>query len=241
MDSTSETKFSAHLIYSKIAFQTNCQISSFVNKLIKSFNAQEKDCFQCQVGGVESVFIDTNVYDRNRNLRIYLSSKLGRKSQFVQSHMLGVNVNEDPKQLFKESIIQNITSEAKIIEEKLICVVDESRRLSNVEGRSKVAMPCPYSEIEAIIQENIKEPGRIDNCSFYPATDIYLFNVRGSRFCPNVQREHRSNRVYFTFNCGTMLLEQKCHSLNCRGFSKILEIPAAKLDWLTNMEKWEED
>ena len=237
LESTSENKFSVHIIYKRITFETNCDIRTFIRKLVNSFNDQEKVKFECYSSGKKRLFLDELVYDKNRNFRLFLSSKFGRKNQFIYS-VMNENESKDLSQVFKESLITNIPEDAVLLETFNINKAEESRMVH--EG-SKPTICCPFPEIEKLINRNIACPGFIDGCQFYPKTSIYRFDVSGTRYCPNVERVHRRNRIYFVFNASTLLLEQKCHSTHCLGFSKIIVIPP-ELDfkWFTNMKEWNE-
>lgn len=50
---------------------------------------------------------------------------------------------------------------------------------------------------------------------------MLLYHVQGTRFCGNVQREHKSNGIYFVASTFTRRLYQKCFDPDCRGYKSL--------------------
>lgn len=40
-------------------------------------------------------------------------------------------------------------------------------------------------------------PGKVRNCVWWPETKLLLFNITGNRYCANIDRQHKSNGVYY--------------------------------------------
>merc|ERR1719263_1240559 len=45
-----------------------------------------------------------------------------------------------------------------------------------------------------------------------------VFNISGTRFCPRIGREHKSNGVYFVADLEQGCWRQKCYDPDCRNF-----------------------
>merc|ERR1712200_347346 len=89
LDSTSESKFSVHLIFTNLVFADNHQTGKFVNNFLLSLDYKTSSLFRGKKGEEDTLSIDTGVYTKNKNFRLFLSSKFGRKQIFdVSEHDL---------------------------------------------------------------------------------------------------------------------------------------------------------
>lgn len=84
LDSSTDEKFSRHLIFTSSRFQDNVQQGHFVEKLVDAI-ARSRDPALAQLqssivdaGGNPASFVDVGVYTRNRNFRLFLSSKINK-------------------------------------------------------------------------------------------------------------------------------------------------------------------
>jgi len=56
--------------------------------------------------------------------------------------------------------------------------------------------------------------------------DVLLLSMRGSRWCGNVARHHRSNGIYYVVDLATGTWWQKCYDLECGGYrSEMMPLP----------------
>lgn len=128
LDSSTEEKFSHHLIFQSLVFSNNLQAGYFVkfvcseinNFLSEDHNLEDNGCFY---GGIttkdlldlkidKGLFCDQSVYSRNRHFRLFKSSKLKKNIPLVLSnnnkHKLSAEVHcEDcfDKEIFLKSLI----------------------------------------------------------------------------------------------------------------------------------------
>ncbi len=59
---------------------------------------------------------------------------------------------------------------------------------------------------------------------------VITFQVGGNRFCQRVQRQHKSNHIYFNVDLVTGNVTQRCHDPECSGFSFVAtKLPSALL------------
>lgn len=105
-------------------------------------------------------------------------------------------------------------------------------RLDGLESNKCVVFP--YSEIFNTIKILIKPNGFIRSWKYSYNLEAFYFYIGGTRFCKNVERQHRSNHVYFIFSMKDGCLRQACFS--CKGFySQPISCPSLK--WL-DFEPW---
>eukprot|EP01125_Pyxidicula_operculata_P000045 TRINITY_DN1005_c1_g3_i2.p1 TRINITY_DN1005_c1_g3~~TRINITY_DN1005_c1_g3_i2.p1 ORF type:complete len:530 (-),score=143.53 TRINITY_DN1005_c1_g3_i2:21-1610(-) len=129
LDSSSDKKFSRHLIFKKIVFLDNSHCGEFVNDLASVIvhnkdslgklivNKEKKDGTKSTENNNnnnmevsdKTLVIDMGVYSRNRNFRLFKSTKLGKNRPLVISKSNTFQY-EDEKDLFMCSIICNVGS-----------------------------------------------------------------------------------------------------------------------------------
>lgn len=122
LDSSTETKFSRHLIIRLpgAAFATNIHIGAFIQSLCK--RAQEERALDPRCGALfvkkgdvdDACFIDTGVYTRNRAFRLHLSSKAGKNAVLMPTRRYGTS-GLRPERIFMDALICNVTPEARLI------------------------------------------------------------------------------------------------------------------------------
>ena len=79
MESCSKEKYSSHVIFNGFCFQNISQTGQFVEYILNKFSEDEKILFSVNDKYGNNVpYIDTSVYNRNRQFRIIFSSKFGQ-------------------------------------------------------------------------------------------------------------------------------------------------------------------
>ena len=236
LDSSTSVKFSQHLIFTKVHFENNLIIKTFLSFLMSQLSDQERAVFQVWRRGQQVSFIDVSVYSKQRNFRIYLSEKMGKSTPLrtADSDLLSVRkfgqMNEDDRQfsIFKSSLVTNIqmgSQEVKIPRswshhKHEFSAVDQSQgKKSNV--REFQSTKSPFPDVDAFILRRIQPGGFIRLVKYYEnQRNSFIFAIGGSwRYCENVKRHHTSNNIYFICNVHEMTLVQKCHS--CVGYASV--------------------
>jgi len=60
----------------------------------------------------------------------------------------------------------------------------------------------------------------------FPSTNCIVYDSRGSAFCGNVGRVHKSNKSMLVINMNQFQFYRKCHDPDCRGYqSQPLPLP----------------
>ena len=254
LESSTETKFSIHLIFQKAIFSSNGHCGAFVKHLIASLSEEEKTQFEVKDHEENKTnFIDLSVYSRNRNFRLYLSTKYGKSARFRVSPLdifsLALLERADPveecegefhQKIFTSSLITSVEVDGSY---SLLNFQEDSSRRSRARAAREVVRSCdpsPYPELEDLVT-SLVSPGWVRQWRYCPHTDHLLFDIAGTRYCGNVRREHRSNHVYYTADLSRGVLWQGCHDQTCLGYrGEEVKIPPTLLAWV-NMEDWSQE
>ena len=143
LESSSDAKFSIHLIYKKVIFSNNDQMGQFVKKILscEKFSVFNKS-------GESISFVDQNVYTSNRNFRLIFSSKLGKcrplqiskidlsysclEDIFCSSLITNVDTTRDDLEILKYNEDKEVSAACEKVEECL------SNSLLDMHGRSRI-------------------------------------------------------------------------------------------------------
>ena len=121
LDSSTEKKFSAHVIFSKCVFFDIETCGQFVNHLIFNLDSKQERSFTIvDQYKQEGIFVDQTVYTKNRNFRLFLSSKFGKnnplEAQSISHFMEGENRKLCcEKTVFFQSLITNIPKNIELV------------------------------------------------------------------------------------------------------------------------------
>ena len=230
LDSSTDTKFSQHLIFTKTIFENNKACGHFVNFLQQQLLEEERSMMQVKNKDCEGEvsFVDSKVYNSNQNFRIFLSSKFGKSNPLVVAkidtsciHLSNLDSSDKCLKIFLMSLISNVPAEFKTIEMKDVLKpteISENLQQGNNNGGTFYTL-SPYPEIENVTS-NLVLPGYIESWRplkiFNGDFSVILYNIEGSRFCRNVGRHHSRNRIYYLFNLLSLTLVQACNS--CLGY-----------------------
>ena len=250
LESSTVKKFSVHLIFQKAIFPSNVDCGAFVRHLVSSLAEEERKMFEVkEKEGKLGHFIDLSVYSRNRNFRLYLSTKLGKTAQLsvsatdVSSAVL-LEENCEKSQadiewrIFCNSLITNVGETASVISLENINTTTTSIRLAKCrETVIKSSCRSPYPEIDKFVSELVY-PGRVRQWRYEGLTDSLVYDIAGNRYCSNVGRHHRSNHVFFTCQLSPGVLQQGCYDPSCSGYrGPQIRLPENCLAW-ARLQDW---
>ncbi|XP_053921396.1 DNA-directed primase/polymerase protein isoform X2 [Cuculus canorus] len=152
--------------------------------------------------GAKQLFVDLGVYTRNRNFRMYKSSKAGKNvilkiaedNQFVPNCKEKVSLEEA---YFLSSLICNISMR------------DDTKVLS-----------AGFSEEErmpAFLNRKTTRSSRgIRRWNYFSEEELLVYDISGYRWCENIGRAHRSNNIMILVDLKKEVWYQKCHDPVCR-------------------------
>jgi DNA-directed primase/polymerase protein len=244
LESHTTNKFSIHLIFNlrNHYFKDNEVLGSFMRRV-----AGQKDFKRFLVKtetGVTS-FVDLSVYGKSQNFRMIGCTKLGKESflkvspidQFVRSKTY---ISETG--IFYNSLITNFFKGKKrmLRLEDVNSVFASSRMVSNAIGSTEHKRGKSFKEQKIIVYDDISDfdvintyvkskigEGTIRNIVLSLTTGNLIYNLNNYRYCQNISRAHRSNKVFLVVDSLLESLYQCCHDkATCGGYrSDLVQLP----------------
>ncbi|XP_035753669.1 DNA-directed primase/polymerase protein isoform X2 [Egretta garzetta] len=183
----------------------------------------------------KAVFKDNShvgVYTRNRNFRMYKSSKAGKNvilkiaedNKFVPNCEENVSLEEA---YFLSSLICNIR--AKDDPTVLSSGFSEEERKTSASLNSKTTrssrdsmegyQDSPYPEIDYFVRSLVNKDGvqgGIRQWNYFSLEEILVYDISGYRWCENIGRPHKSNNIMILVDLKKEVWYQKCHDPVCR-------------------------
>ncbi|XP_066574283.1 DNA-directed primase/polymerase protein isoform X2 [Amia ocellicauda] len=181
--------------------------------------------------GRDQLFIDLGVYTKNRNFRLYKSSKAGKNVAFTvaednrfvpKAHQ---RVSEE-QQVFLSSIVSNVRFSENL--RILTCDTAEAKKAQNPPSsllpacKSALvtgALNSPYTEVDNFVLSLVKKDGiqgSIRQWNYFSSEELLVYDIVKFRWCHNVDRFHKSNNIMFVVDLKQELWYQKCHDPVCR-------------------------
>jgi len=241
LESSTEKKFSRHIIIPQVTFRSNEDAGRFVKRLCRDCR-KLNDVIEVQSedGTAKTTFIDVGVYTKNRCFRLLGSSKFG-KSRALTFSERSLWDAATTLESFTSSLVTNVSpSGIHLLMEPgagEVCGFSMTNRPHNdegaVTGSSRAHSPHPDADnfVWSIIRANGCK-GYIRSWMFFPATSTMLYSISGQyRFCGRIGRHHKSNGVYFVADLKAREMYQKCFDPDCRNFrSNAISMPNARVD-----------
>ncbi|KAH9503118.1 hypothetical protein Btru_069989 [Bulinus truncatus] len=214
-------------IYGDLSDFTSEQLTlfhSFSLEDLSSLLVQNKD-------GNETLFCDLGVYTKNRNFRLFLSSKLHQSNPLVLSsrNKFQASAKKDINQLTEESIFYS--SLVSLQNDSCIkflpvdpSVATCSGTYGYVQQTAAVKSPMsretddvmeggisssPFPLIDNFIQSLIKSKGSIYRWTYFKSCNRLVYSITCFRWCWNIHREHKSNNIMKTLDLAWVRLPIK--------------------------------
>uniref|UniRef100_A0A3P8TD32 DNA-directed primase/polymerase protein n=1 Tax=Amphiprion percula TaxID=161767 RepID=A0A3P8TD32_AMPPE len=260
LDSSTDHKFSRHLIFSlqNAAFKDNIHVGRFIHAILqpvlnkgkpgeagrmtgspqtKRRRQEERDLSFLQVknkDGKDGLFVDLGVYTKNRNFRLYKSSKVGKNAAFT--------VAEDNK--FTAKPQKGISAEEGVFLASLVCNVSfTGQRILTWDvsetNETKTSIPhcqqgsasnpnalsgcvsSPHQEVDTFVLTVVRKDGiqgSLRRWNYFAAEQLLVYDITKYRWCENVGRFHKSNNIMIVVDLKEEVWYQKCHDPDCRNF-----------------------
>nr|XP_042697980.1 DNA-directed primase/polymerase protein isoform X4 [Chrysemys picta bellii] len=216
LDSSTDEKFSHHLIFLlyKTAFKDNIHV--VVN---------DKE-------GGKQLVVDLGVYTKNRNFRLYKSSKAGKHAtlkiaednKFVPKPKKNISVEE---QYFLSSLVCNVRFSE--IERALTCDNPEGKEKMPKQTDRRVGSSTsdpiegyqysPYPEIDCFVLSLVNKEdnhGGIRRWNYFSLEELLVYDISRYRWCKNIGRAHKSNNIMILVDLKKEVYYQKCYDPVCR-------------------------
>nr|XP_046273314.1 DNA-directed primase/polymerase protein isoform X2 [Scatophagus argus] len=185
--------------------------------------------------GQDCLFVDLGVYTKNRNFRLYKSSKVGKNAaftvaddnKFVAKPEKGISVEES---VFLASLVCNLsftgqriltwdvpeTKETKTSQQPH-CQQGSATSADSLSG----CLSSPHQEVDNFVLTLVKKDGlygSIRRWNYFAAEQLLVYDIAKYRWCENVGRFHKSNNIMIVVDLKEEVWYQKCHDPECKNF-----------------------
>ncbi|XP_066172972.1 DNA-directed primase/polymerase protein [Sylvia atricapilla] len=182
--------------------------------------------------GNKQLFVDLGVYTKNRNFRMYKSSKAGKNvilkiaedNKFIPNCEKDVSLEEA---YFLSSLICNVqvSDDIKVLssgfseEERKMSAFLNSKTTRSSRDPLEGSQGSPYPEIDHFVRSLVNKhgiQGGIRQWSYFPPKELLIYDICGYRWCENIGRAHKSNNIMILVDLKNEVWYQKCHDPVCR-------------------------
>ncbi|NXR78797.1 PRIPO protein, partial [Pycnonotus jocosus] len=157
--------------------------------------------------GNKQLFVDLGVYTKNRNFRMYKSSKAGKN--------VILKIAEDNK--FIPNCEKDVSLEEAYFLSSLICNI---RLVAfGLTDPMEGYQGSPYPEIDSFVRSLVNKDGLqggIRQWSYFSLKELLIYDIFGYRWCENIGRAHKSNNIMILVDLKNEVWYQKCHDPVCR-------------------------
>ncbi|XP_047407675.1 DNA-directed primase/polymerase protein isoform X3 [Sciurus carolinensis] len=180
--------------------------------------------------GEKHLFVDLGVYTRNRNFRLYKSSKIGKcvtlevaeDNRFFPKQSKSIS---EENQYFLSSLVSNVRFSDTL--RILTCDTSQIKRkraeylnstISSVETIE--GFQCsPYPEVDRFVLSLVNKndiKGGIRRWSYFFPEELLVYDISKYRWCENIGRAHKSNNIMILVDLKNEVWYQKCHDPVCK-------------------------
>lgn len=182
--------------------------------------------------GENCLFVDLGVYTKNRNFRLYKSSKMGKNAaftvaddnKFTPKAEKGVSVEEG---IFLASLVCNISFTGQ----RILTFSQENHNnkmarslQGSVPNKASLLsgyLSSPHQEVDQFVLSLAQKDGiqgTIRRWSYFAAEQLLVYDMANYRWCENVARFHKSNNILIVVDLKEEVWYQRCHDPDCRNF-----------------------
>lgn len=182
--------------------------------------------------GEDCLFVDLAVYTKNRNFRLYKSSKMGKNvaftvaddNKFTPKTEKGISVEEG---IFLASLVCNISFTGQRIV-SFSQETDDNKMARSLQGSvpNKACLlsgflSSPHQELDQFVLTLVQKDGiqgTIRRWNYFASEQLLVYDIANYRWCENVARFHKSNNILIVVDLKAEAWYQKCHDPDCRNF-----------------------
>jgi len=215
LDATTPSKVSRHYVWEDVLFRTIDEIKRFVASLCASGSPLVERLTEANI-------LDCGVYTMNRNFRLLGSTKLGKANWLRLLRPAGLPFCEAVQRtmltVYAKPRFMLTGVEAKKRRSTAGARLPPSKRTSGLTGEVTYATLSPS---ERALTANFERAFGGIPSSNHPGSNIATKTTRHHQWffggvCPNKGTEHRSNKIAFKLNLGTMEGWFHCMDPDCR-------------------------
>ncbi|XP_024784336.1 DNA-directed primase/polymerase protein isoform X5 [Pan paniscus] len=174
--------------------------------------------------------IHVGVYTRNRNFRLYKSSKIGKRvalevtedNRFFPTQSKDVS---DEYQYFLSSLVSNVRFSDTL--RILTCEPSQNKQKGvgyfNSIGTSVETIEgfqcSPYPEVDHFVLSLVNKDGikgGIRRWNYFFPEELLVYDICKYRWCENIGRAHKSNNIMILVDLKNEVWYQKCHDPVCK-------------------------
>ncbi|NXP89818.1 PRIPO protein, partial [Passerina amoena] len=162
--------------------------------------------------GNKQLFVDLGkykFYTKNRNFRMYKSSKAGKN--------VILKIAEDNK--FIPNCEKDVPLEEAYFLSSLICNIGCVFVAFGFTDPMEGYQDSPYPEIDNFVRSLVNKDGLqggIRQWSYFSLKELLIYDISGYRWCENIGRAHKSNNIMILVDLKNEVWYQKCHDPVCR-------------------------
>ncbi|XP_035275160.1 DNA-directed primase/polymerase protein [Anguilla anguilla] len=182
--------------------------------------------------GLDQLFVDLGVYTKNRNFRLYRSSKAGKNAAFTAAEDNAFVTKPDGRvsaeeSIFLSSLVSNVSfTGQKILMSEVPETKEDKQILCPAPHPSSVSSDSvggyqhsPYKEVDDFVLSLVTRDGvdgGIRRWSLFVCEQLLVYDILRYRWCQNVGRHHKSNNIMILVDLKKEVWYQKCHDPVCR-------------------------
>ncbi|XP_063221220.1 DNA-directed primase/polymerase protein-like [Bacillus rossius redtenbacheri] len=219
-----------------------------LNKISNLYDVSLSDIcklFVFDKNGKKKLFCDEGVYTRNRQFRIYKSTKHGKNSPLVlsQENQFQIDTEDLKKHALNEAVFLH-SLVTYIPQGDHLRILDSLSVESSTSSMPQMVLPkrspnvtteSPYPEVDQFVRSLIRPNGKIIRTCFFSTSNIIVYDIVGFRYCENIGREHCSNNIKYVFYLAKLCYYQKCYDPDCRDYrSPMKDLPTDLMFCLQN-------
>ncbi|XP_038661601.1 DNA-directed primase/polymerase protein isoform X3 [Scyliorhinus canicula] len=182
--------------------------------------------------GSDQLFVDLGVYTKNRNFRLYKSSKLGKSTSFEVAED-NQFVPKPEKNVSREELffLSSLVSNVRFSDDFTVLTCDRSDtkkskgehaedNISLHETDTMVGYNCsPYPEIDSFITSQVNRggiQGVLRRWNYFASEELIVYDISKNHWCENIGRAHKSNNIMIVVDLKKEIWYQKCYDPVCR-------------------------
>jgi len=255
LDSSNKKKFSRHLIWHipNACFQNNIQVGIFVKNILDNIEKEKQDNLEYRnllyvnnnKQQIQSV-IDKGVYTKNRNFRIYLSSKYGKDTCLTVSKYNQYKFrqqetdNNKTFNIFLDSLVTNIDiDKMKLVISNIDSDNNSNTTPTKTKNQQTSLNTSPLSKsikstfiksVDDYIRALINSPPRGGQDgyirSIIETPFKVMYSIGQNKWCANINREHKGNHINLVLDLKNYTVYQTCLDPECKSFkSDPIQLP----------------
>ncbi|XP_078222297.1 DNA-directed primase/polymerase protein isoform X9 [Callithrix jacchus] len=165
--------------------------------------------------GEKHLFVDLGVYTRNRNFRLYKSSKIGKcvALEVAEENGFFPTQSEDVSEEY-QYFLSSLVSNVRFSDTLRILTCDPSQNKQKGVGyfnsistsETMEGFQCsPYPEVDRFVLSLVNKDGiegGIRRWNYFFPEELLVYDICKYRWCENIGRPHKSNNIMFkSFSC----------------------------------------